>query len=116
MNYPLSKANGIAVAYISKNAILIYNILRTLGLNTTLKARKLLNKVIQSVIKSNNEFIVIEDVYSQLALNCKCFNGVQIINSIKYAIDNRDEQKSKNNFEQIFGYKHDDYYFTNKHL
>ena len=100
----------------SKNAILIYNILRALGLNTTLKGTKLLNKAIQIVINSNDEFIVIEDVYNQLTLNYKKFNPVQIRNTIKYAIDNRDEQKSKNNFEQIFGYQYDDYYFTNKTL
>lgn len=100
----------------SKNAILIYNILRDLGLNTTLKGTKLLNKAVQIVINSNDEFIVIEDVYNQLTLNFKSLNGVQIRNAIKYAIDNRDEQKSKNNFKQIFGYQYDDYYFTNKTL
>lgn len=98
----------------SKNSILIYNILRALGLNTTLKGTKLLNKAIQIVLNSNDEFIVIEDVYNQLTLNYKKFNPIQIRNAIKYAIDNRDEQKSKNNFEQIFGYQYDDYYFTNK--
>ena len=100
----------------SKNEILIYNILRDLGLNTTLKGTKLLNKAVQIVINSNDEFIVIEDVYNQLTLNFKSLNGVQIRNAIKYAIDNRDEQKSKNNFKQIFGYQYDDYYFTNKTL
>lgn len=100
----------------SKNVILIYNVLRALGLNTTLKGTKLLNKAIQIVINSNDEFIVIEDVYNQLTLNFKSLNGIQIRNAIKYAIDNRDEQKSKNNFEQIFGYQYDDYYFTNKIL
>ena len=100
----------------SKNVIIIYNVLRALGLNTTLKGTKLLNKAIQIVINSNDEFIVIEDVYNQLTLNFKSLNGIQIRNAIKYAIDNRDEQKSKNNFEQIFGYQYDDYYFTNKIL
>lgn len=98
----------------SKNTILIFNILRNLGLTPTLKGTKLLNKAIQIVINSNNEFIVIEDVYNQIALNCVGFNGVQIRNAIKYAIDNRDEQKSIANFENIFGYKYDKYYFTNK--
>ena len=91
----------------SKNTILIFNILRNLGLTPTLKGTKLLNKAIQIVINSNNEFIVIEDVYV-------VFNSVQIRNAIKYAIDNRDEQKSIANFENIFGYKYDKYYFTNK--
>ena len=98
----------------SKNTILIFNILRNLGLTPTLKGTKLLNKAIQIVINSNNEFIVIEDVYNQIALNYVGFNGVQIRNAIKYAIDNRNEQKSIANFEKIFGYKYDRYYFTNK--
>ena len=44
----------------SKNTILIFNILRNLGLTPTLKGTKLLNKAIQIVINSDNEFIVIE--------------------------------------------------------
>ena len=39
----------------SKATILIYNILRDLGLIPTLKGTKLLNKAIQIVIKSNDE-------------------------------------------------------------
>ncbi len=98
----------------SKNTILIYNILRALGFVPTLKGTKLLNKAIQIVIKSNNEFIIIEDVYNHIASYYTDFNSVQIRNAIKYAIDTRNEQKSKANFEKIFGYKYDEYYFTNK--
>ena len=47
-------------------------------------------------------------------MNCVGFNSAQIRNAIKYAIDNRNEQKSIANFEKIFGYKYDRYYFTNK--
>ena len=98
----------------SKDTILIFNILRNLGLAPTLKGTKLLNKAIQIVININNEFIIIDDVYNQMALNCIDFNSVQIRNAIKYAIDNRNEQKSIANFEKIFGHKYDKYYFTNK--
>ena len=97
-----------------KYTILIYNILRDLGLVPTLKRTKFLNKAIQMVIKSDNEFIVLENVYNQIALNYVGINGVQIRNAIKYAIDTRNEQKSIINFERIFGYKYDRYYFTNK--
>lgn len=97
-----------------KNAILIYNILRDLGLIPTLKGTKFLNKAIQIVLNSNNEFIILEDVYKEIALNYTNFNNVQVRNVIKYAIDNRDEEKSIANFEKIFGYKYDSYYFTNK--
>ena len=98
----------------SKNSILIYNILRDLGLIPTLKGTKFLNKVIQIVINGDNEFIIFEDVYTQIAAKYTNFNGAQIRNAIKYAIDNRNEQKSIANFEKIFGYKYDSYYFTNK--
>ena len=37
-----------------------------------------------------------------------------IRNAIKYAIDTRNEQKAIINFEEIFGYEYDPYYFTNK--
>ena len=97
-----------------KNTILIYNILKDLGFIPSLQGTKLLNRDIQIVIKSNNEFIVIEDVYNQIASNYLKFNSVQIRNAIKYAIDSRNEQKSIANFEKIFGYKYDRYYFTNK--
>ena len=85
----------------SKATILIYNILRDLGLIPTLKGTKLLNKAIQIVINSGNEFIVIEDIYNQIALNYEGFNSMQIRNAIKYAIDTRNEQKSISNFEKI---------------
>lgn len=98
----------------SKATILIYNILRDLGLIPTLKGTKLLNKAIQIAIKSNDEFIIFEDIYEEIALNYMGFNSVQIRNVIKYAIDTRNEQKSIANFEKIFGYKYDKYYFTNK--
>ena len=98
----------------SKATIMIYNILRDLGLTPTLKGTKLLNKAIQIVIKSNDEFIIFEDIYKEIALNYMGFNSVQIRNVIKYAIDTRNEQKSIANFEKIFGYKYDRYYFTNK--
>lgn len=62
----------------------------------------------------NKEFIVFEEIYKQIALKYKTFNCVQIRNSIKYAIDNRNEQKSKANFEKVFGFEYDQYYFTNK--
>lgn len=98
----------------SKTTILIYNILRDLGLVPTLKGTKFLNKAIQIVINSNNDFIVLEDIYNQIASNYVGFNSVQIRNAIKYAIDTRNEQKSIINFERIFEYEYDPYYFTNK--
>ena len=85
-----------------------------LGLIPTLKGTKLLIKAILIIINSKEEFIIFEDIYKQIASKYKTFNSVQIRNSIKYAIDNRNEQKSKINFEKVFGFEYDQYYFTNK--
>lgn len=109
-SYSIKTNNSIS----SKKLVLICNILSELGLIPTLKGTKLLNKVIQLVINGNNDFIIIEDVYKQISLNYTGFNSVKIRNAIKYAIDTRNEQKSIENFEKIFGYKYDKYYFTNK--
>lgn len=98
----------------TKYTIIIYNILQKLGLIPTLKGTKLLIKAILIIINSQEEFIIFEDIYKQIALKYKTFNSVQIRNSIKYAIDNRNEQKSKANFEEVFGFEYDQYYFTNK--
>lgn len=98
----------------SRYTIIIYNILQKLGLIPTLKGTKLLIKAILIIINSQEEFITFEDIYKQIALKYKTFNNVQIRNSIKYAIDNRNEQKSIANFEKVFGFEYDQYYFTNK--
>lgn len=105
------KTNNLISA---KYTIIIYNILQKLGLIQTLKGTKLLIKAILIIVNSQEEFIVFEDIYKQISLKYKTFNNVQIRNSIKYAIDNRNEQKSKANFEEVFGFEYDSYYFTNK--
>ncbi len=78
------------------------------------KGTKLLNKAIQIVLDTNNEFVVLEEVYKRIALNYPELNSEQIKNLIKYAIDNRKEEKSVTNFKKIFGFEYDAYYFTNK--
>lgn len=98
----------------NKQTILIYNILRDLGLIPTLKGTKLLNKAIQLVLATNNDFVILEEIYKILALNYPNLNSMQIKNLIKYAIDTRNEQKSIANFKKIFGFEYDIYYFTNK--
>lgn len=98
----------------NKSTIVIYNILRELGFIPTLKGTKFLIKVIQIIINSENDFIVFEDIYKIIAMQYSTSKQTQIKNSIKYAIDNREEKKSINNFEKIFGYEYSPYYFTNK--
>ena len=97
-----------------KQIICIRNILRDLGLSTSLKGTILLNKAIQIVIVNDSEFIVLEDIYESISCHYKDMNSVQIRMAIKYALDNRNENKSIKNFEKIFGFEYDEFYFTNK--
>lgn len=99
---------------ISSNQILkIYNILRSLGLNTSHKGTKLLNKAIQYVLTGNDEFITIEKIYKSIGKYYN-LNTLQIKIEIKYALDYRNENKTIKNFESIFGFEYDEFIFTNK--
>ncbi len=101
----------------SQQNIIVRNILRSLGLNLSLKGSILIIKAVQIVSADNTDFIVINDIYKILAKEYKEykeFNEKQIQMNIKYALDNRYEQKSIKNFELIFGFEYDEYIFTNK--
>ncbi len=91
----------------------INNKLRSLGLNPTLKGTKFINKAIQLLIISNDEFYVLENIYNEIAKNYTSFNSAQIRNAIKYSLDHRNENLSIKNFEKIFGFEYDEYYFIN---
>ena len=97
-----------------KQVIKIYNILRALGLNTSLKGSKFLNKAIQIMLACNNDFVAIKDIYIIISKEYCHSTPNQIKNYIAYSLNNRVEEKSINNFEKIFGYEYDKYIFTNK--
>ena len=83
----------------------ITNILRSLGLNTSYRGTKLINKSIQYVIKYDIEFITLNKIYSIL---CKEYgysiNAIR--NNINYALNNRNTTLSKANFIKVFGYEY----------
>ena len=54
------------------------------------------------------------NIYIELAKTNESFTASQIRVAIKYAIDNRNEKKSIDNFEEVFGYEYDEEIFTNK--
>ena len=83
----------------------ITNILRSLGLNTSYRGTKLINKIIQYVIKYNIEFITLNQIYSKL---CKeyGFSINAIRNNVNYALSNRNITLSKTNFAKVFGYEY----------
>ena len=83
----------------------ITNILRSLGLNTSYRGTKLINKSIQYVIKYDIEFITLNKIYSKL---CKEYgysiNAIR--NNVNYALSNRNTTLSKTNFIKVFGYEY----------
>ena len=100
----LNTTNSNITNSISPQQVLsINNKLRSLGLNLSLKGAKFINKTIQLIITSDNEFYILEDIYMQIASNYnQSFNSTQIRNSIKYALDHRNENLSIKNFEKVF--------------
>lgn len=99
-----------------KQVITIFNILRSIGLNTSHRGTKYLNKAIQIVIKSNNDIIIAEDIYKSVAGIYGNITPKQVKNDISYALNSRAEEKTVKNFEKIFGFEYDQYYFTSKNI
>ncbi len=83
----------------------ITNILRSLGLNTSHKGTKLINKIVQYVIKYDIEFITLCDIYSHIAKEYG-FTINSIKTNVNNALYNRNRTLSKYNFEKVFGYEY----------
>lgn len=98
------------------NYVKIYNIVKLLGLRTSHTGTKLLIKAIIILLKQGNEFVVLEDIYSNISNDLQTISKEQVRYCIKYAIDNRNENQSIKNFEKLFGYEYSQDVFTNKEL
>ena len=96
-----------------KEIILIYNILRDIGLNITHKGTKYINKAVQLLYSMNNDIVILEDIYDNIA-NYYDTTPKQVKNAIAYSLNSRINKKTIKNFEKIFGFEYDVYYFTNK--
>lgn len=94
----------------------IRNILRLLGLNPSIKGTILLNKAIRVILekKISEDYFIGNEIYIELTKYYKELSFIQVKTYIQYALDNRDINKSKKNFEKIFGFEYDNYYFTSK--
>lgn len=88
-----------------KKVLQITNILRSLGLNTSHKGTKIINKVIQYVIKYDIEFITLDTIYKQISKECD-LSITSLRTDVNNALTNRNMQLSKTNFEKIFGYEY----------
>lgn len=99
----------------STQVLEITNTLRKLGLNPTHFGTKLINKSIQYIIKNNVEFITLDDIYKEL---CREYDlKIKTVrNNVNNAIVRRNIKKSKDNFENVFGYEYDPYVFVPKYF
>lgn len=93
--------------------VIIYNVIRKLGLRPNHLGTVLISKAVP-LIKEKSDIIVIEDIYNELANINDSFSPSQVRVAIRYAITNRNEEKTIMNFESIFGYEYDEELFTNK--
>lgn len=97
-----------------KQIITIFNILRDIGLNTSHRGTKYINKAVQILITTDNDIIKAKDIYNSISNYYSDITPKQVKNDISYALNSRTEEKAKKNFEKIFGFEYDQYYFTNK--
>lgn len=102
---------------IEKEQVLeINNKFRSLGLSFKHSGTKLLNKAIQIILSSENEFFVLEDILDELIEIYPNFNKTQIRMAMKYALDHRNELLSKNNFKKVFNFEYDITTFETKNF
>ena len=77
----------------SKYILLIYNILRDLGLKSSTTGTKIINKAVQIIlIYDFDEFMNIQEVYKLVAQEFNSFTPNKVQSYINYAIKNRIEE------------------------
>lgn len=97
-----------------EQVLAICNTVRSLGLSTGHTGTRLINKVIQILTIKDLEIVVLEEIYQELSIYYPNMSINRIRKNISYALQNRDYQKAEDNFENIFGFEHDEYYFEPK--
>ena len=94
------------------NNIIIYNTIRKLGLRPNHSGTIFIVKAVQ-LVQKYSDIVIINDIYLELSKTSEKFTPSQIRVAIKYAIDNRNEEKSIKNFKEVFGYDYDEEIFKN---
>lgn len=100
----------------SKQVITIFNILRSIGLNTSHRGTKYINKAVQIILMADNDIVIINNVYENISHIYGNITPKQVKNDISYALNSRNEEKTVQNFQNVFGFEYDSYYFTNKSI
>ena len=101
--------------YKQKLILQISNILRSLGLNLSIKGTVLINEAIRIMLEEieYEKYLIVNDVYIKIA-GYYNIDFLQVKTYIQYALDHGNIIKSKENFEKVFGFEYNTYYFTSK--
>jgi hypothetical protein len=101
--------------YKQKLTLQISNILRSLGLNFSIKGTVLINEAIRIMLEEieYENYLIVNDIYIRVAEYYN-IDFLQVKTYIQYALDHRNIIKSKENFEKVFGFEYNTYYFTSK--
>ena len=92
----------INIAIKPKQIITIFNILRDIGLNTSHRGTKYINKAVQILVTTDNDIIKAKDIYNSISNYYSDITPKQVKNDISYALNSRTEEKAKKNFEKNF--------------
>lgn len=105
----------VSICTNNRNNIIIYNTMRKLGFRPNNRGTIFIIRAVE-LVKKQNDIIILNDIYIELAKADNKYTPNQIRVAIQYAIEHRNEQKSITNFKSIFGYDYDEEVFTNKDL
>lgn len=94
-------------------AIIIYNILRKLGLNPKTRGIKILTSAIIIAVNYSDDFIIISNIYKELAVQYKVTPHT-IKTTIAYTLHNLVGNDYKENFQELFGIKYCEDLYTNQ--
>lgn len=85
----------INIAIKPKQIITIFNILRDIGLNTSHRGTKYINKAVQILVTTDNDIIKAKDIYNSISNYYSNITPKQVKNDISYALNSRIEEKAK---------------------
>ena len=111
----MNNKNNVKENMIPKLTLFINAKLRSLGIKSGNEGYKLIVKaiLIKAIEDDEDNFEKFEVVYDKLSAIINR-TPKQIADNIYYALNHRNNSKSKENFEKIFGYSYDSKIFTNK--
>lgn len=111
----MNNKNNVKENMIPKLTLFINAKLRSLGIKAGNEGYKLIVKaiLIKAIEDDEDNFEKFEVVYDKLSAIINR-TPKQIADNIYYALNHRNNSKSKENFEKIFGYSYDSKIFTNK--